>query len=134
MYSQSRDINHKNPRNNGVANFHILTKEKCSILTHDLKITGGHSVLVDEISEENKRVHEKIYVYPHTKLHDKYKTVTMHNENFICVENEKIEVVYMLLLESDDPDPYKVYGVYVNGGYLVETCGVIPFRHLGYRF
>lgn len=121
-----------NSKKRKITNFYKLDKSKNSILTHDLIITGGHSVVLnkDEISEQNLKYMESINTDNNHKVHDKYKLLCSKNPDFECVVNEQVEDVYMLLLENNDP--LYTYGVYVNGGYLIESCGEQSFINLGY--
>jgi hypothetical protein len=103
---------------------------KCSTskyleLTEDLYITGCHSILVDKLTEEQQAV-----ITEHLgKLY-----VTDRKHRLIAVADERAEpwtqagthTIWHFALESDDP--LRNYGVYVNGGLLVETCSIQHLR------
>jgi hypothetical protein len=110
-----------NKKNKNMSNFFILEKNKKNILTHDLIITGKHSSLVDIINEKNKKIMSGIYKNKYNKIHDKYKLLSYLDNNFICKNDEITENVYIIVLEGNDKK--YTYGIYVNGGYLVESCG-----------
>ena len=119
-----------NSKKKKASNFFILPKDKCSILTHDLIITGGHSIIVDTLTKNELNFMENIYKNNYYKLHDKYKLLPIIHKDFICKNDESVEDVYMLLLENTDSQ-YS-YGVYANGGYLIETCGEQSFINFNY--
>jgi hypothetical protein len=94
-------------------------------LTEDLYITGCHSILVDKLTEEQQAV-----ITEHLgKLY-----VTDRKHRLIAVADERAEpwtqagthTIWHFALESDDP--LRNYGVYVNGGLLVETCSIQHLR------
>ncbi len=87
--------------NNIMNKFYVLSKEKNNLLTRVM-------------SSKMKKICGMI------KVHDKYKLVTFYNNDFYGKTDQSSEIVYVLLLENDDKT--KVYGVYANGGILVETC------------
>ena len=119
-----------NSKKKKITNFYVLPKEKCNILTNDLIITGGHSIILDKLEDDDLKYMESINSNNNHKLHDKYKLLASKHKDFICKIDESIEDVYMLLLENDDP--LYTFGVYVNGGYLIETCGEQSFIKFGY--
>ena len=120
-----------NSKENIKYKFYRMKKEKKEILTHDLLITGKHCVLYDNITEKQ---HKKMNLMgiENLKVHDKYKLCSIYDYAFEGETNEKIEDIYTMVLESDDND--KVYGVYVNGGILIETCSINACKNLGLIF
>jgi hypothetical protein len=76
---------------------------------------------VDEITEEQHNKMKSTGI-KYLSVHDKYKLVTFFNEDFIGKTDKSEERVYLLVLEADDD--HKVYGAYVNGGMIIETCGI----------
>jgi len=106
---------------NVMSKFFVMDKSKNDLLTKDLIITGGHSILVDEITEEQHNKMKSTGI-KYLSVHDKYKLVVFFNEDFVGKIDKSEERVYLLVLEADDD--HKVYGAYVNGGMIIETCGI----------
>ena len=99
---------------------------KCSTtkyptLTNDLYITGCHSILEFPISEVQK---EKI-VNHIGKLYvtdKKYRLMACVDERAEPWNSKGTYTVYHFALENEDDSMN--YGVYANGGLLVETCAI----------
>ena len=106
---------------NRMSKFFVMNKSKNDLLTKDLIITGGHSILVDELTEEQHNKMKSTGI-KYLSIYDKYKLVTFFNEDFVGKTDKSEERVYLLVLEADDD--HKVYGAYVNGGMIIETCGI----------
>ena len=117
-----------NSYKNTMKKFFVMDKSKNDLLTKDLIITGGHSVLLDNLTEEqyNKMKSSKT---KYIKVHDKYKLLAFFNEDFVGKKDKTEETVYLLVLEADDD--FKVYGVYVNGGMIIESCGMAICKQFG---
>ena len=117
-----------NSEKNTMKKFFVMDKSKNDLLTKDLIITGGHSVLLDNLTEEqyNKMKSSKT---KYIKVHDKYKLLAFFNEDFVGKTDKSEEIVYLLVLEADDD--LKVYGVYVNGGMIIESCGMAICKQFG---
>jgi surface protein len=117
-----------NSEKNTMKKFFVMDKSKNDLLTKDLIITGGHSVLLDNLTEEqyNKMKSSKT---KYIKVHDKYKLLAFFNEDFVGKTDKSEETVYLLVLEADDD--LKVYGVYVNGGMIIESCGMAICKQFG---
>jgi hypothetical protein len=86
-------------------------------LTEDLIITGQHSILVDTLTEEQRKLtleHTgKIYV-----TDKKYRLIAAVDERAEPYESEGIFTIWHLALEHENY--YMNYGIYANG-LLVET-------------
>ena len=108
--------------------FYVMKKEQRDILTHDLLITGKHCLLYDTITEKQ---HKKMRAtgIEQLKVYGKHKLCSIYDYAFEGKTDETIEDVYTMVLESDDHD--KVFGVYVNGGVLIETCSINACKSLG---
>jgi len=91
----------------------------------DLIITGGHSILVDELSEDQKSNTLK-YWESLEKVDDKYRLLAVVDEKSQIYEEEGIFKIYHFALESDDET--KAYGIYANG-LLVESCPINYFKN-----
>jgi len=99
---------------------------KCSTesypqLKEDLYITGCHSILVDEITEKQKEETinhlGKIYI-----TDNKYRLMACVDERAEPWNSEGLYNIWHIALEH--PDEKMNYGIYVNGGLLVETCSI----------
>ena len=84
----------------------------------DLFITGGHSILVDKLTEyesnETNKVNGKI-----TKIHDKFSLLSYLNLK--STPHTKKDVFTIWNFSLDDVNTEENYGVYANG-LLVEAC------------
>jgi len=94
------------------------TQENYPEVSEDLVITGGHSILVDELSEEQKEATEKYWKIFH-KTDDKYRLLSVVNNKAVPYENSGDFNIYHLALESDNE--LLNFGIYANG-LLVESC------------
>jgi hypothetical protein len=93
------------------------TSEHYPELTEDLIITGGHAILVDELSEEQKE--KTIDLLGQLYVTDgKYRLLSCFDEKAQPYEVEGIYTIYHFALENDNY--YMNYGVYANG-LLVES-------------
>lgn len=79
--------------------------------TKDLFITGGHSILVDFLNEEEK-IKTKKYWTDYIKIEDKYLLLACVS-NFEKIENNEVYELFHIVLENDDVQ--KQYGIYANG-------------------
>ena len=97
---------------------YVCKKEKYPEVTEDLIITGCHSILVDNITDEQRanlmRVMKDIYV-----TDSKYRLIASLDERAEPYACEGIFNIYHFALENDSY--YKNYGVFANG-LLVESC------------
>jgi hypothetical protein len=104
---------------------------KCSTVNYpelkqDLFITGCHSLLVDKLTEEQRegiiKTVGKIFV-----TDKKYRLMASVDERAEPWNSEGNHSIWNLALENDDPKMN--YGIYVNGGLLVETCSINTLRN-----
>ena len=88
-------------------------------LTKDLYITGCHSILVPRLSDKERRKTEEILqqVFITGKM---YRLMACLDERAEPWVSDGMYTVWHLALENKDVT--KNYGIYVNGGLLVETC------------
>ena len=84
-----------------------------------LIITGGHSILVDSLNEQEKSIQKK-YGFE-SMIEDKHLLLAMVCDKFeqIIPETNEIQTVYHLVLENSDDE--KNYGIWANG-ILSESC------------
>lgn len=92
--------------------------EKYHELTEDLIITGCHSILVDHLTDEQKKLSEeitgRIYV-----TENKYRLISMLDDRAEPLQEKGIFSIWHLSLENNSD--FNNYGIYANGGLLVET-------------
>lgn len=86
-------------------------------LTDDLIITGGHSILVDDLGINKKR-NERIM--RNKMIDDKYLLLASISGDFVKIQESHPFTYYHLVLESDDPN--KQFGIWANGVLSESTC------------
>lgn len=86
-------------------------------LIDDLIITGGHSIMVDELTKEE---HEKtVSMWNVYQIDNKYLLMAGISDKFEQIQGKEIFNYYHFSLENDR-NPDKCYGVFANG-VLTET-------------
>jgi hypothetical protein len=101
-----------------------LTKEVEPNLTKDLYVTGGHGILVDEISEDQKT---KLLTNDNKdceKIGDKYLLLACVDERFEEVTSDEVFDIYHICLENEDIKTH--YGIWANG-ILSESISEVCF-------
>jgi hypothetical protein len=90
-------------------------------LSNDLYITGCHSILVDELSDDQRKATTdqvgRVFV-----TDKKYRLMACIDERAEPWVSEGTYTIWHLALDNEDERMN--YGVYVNGGLLVETCSI----------
>jgi hypothetical protein len=90
-------------------------------LTEDLVITGCHSLLVKELTEEQRaatiKIHGRVFV-----TDKKYRLMACLDERAVPLDSAGRHTIWHLALENEDVKMN--YGVFANGGLLVETCSI----------
>jgi hypothetical protein len=88
-------------------------------LTEDLIVLGGHSLLVDELSDEIKEKYKKRNVFGGKleKIDNKYLLLAGLSDKFVKEENTNLYTYYQMVLEGENDSRY---GIWANG-VLVET-------------
>lgn len=111
-------INNQNNQNKKRDRLYRFNKNNYPELFEDLIITGGHSILVDELTELQK-ANTKKYWKTAKMTENKYRLLTCINENCIQYNITGSVNIYHFALEHNDSSAN--YGIYANG-LLVETC------------
>jgi len=95
-------------------------------LTEPLYITGCHSILVDSLTDEQRAqsIHHLKRIFVTDK---KYRLMACVDERAEPWLSEGTYTVYHFALEHENP--LMNYGVYANGGLLVETACIDRMRH-----
>ena len=90
-------------------------------LTEDLFITGCHSILVGKLNDvEREKTIKKLGATFMTE--HKYRLMACIDERAEPWDSEGQYTIWHIALENTDPKMN--YGIYVNGGLLVETCSL----------
>ena len=111
IYNSSDKLRGKN-------RLYLLSKDKYPELTEDLIITGCHSVLVDRLTDKQRAdIMEDLGMILVTDR--KGRLMAIYDERADTYEEEGLFNIWHLALEHDDERMN--YGVYANGGLLVET-------------
>ena len=94
----------------------VLPKNKN--MTKDLIVTGGHSILVDDLGEY-KEENKKLFAFETPKIDNKYLLLSSVSKDFIKMENNDTYTYYHLVLENEGDNELR-FGVWANG-VLTET-------------
>lgn len=98
-----------------------LSKKLYPELCDDLYLTGCHSLLVDSLnSEQIEKTREKLGKVFITDR--KYRLMACLDNRAEPWQNDGVFEIWHFALESDDEE--RNFGVYANGGLLVETCSI----------
>ena len=102
-----------------------LPKSAYPELTDDLIVTGGHSILLPELTEEQKEAeleeHGELFV-----TEDKYRLMVAHDKRAVPHEEQGVFNIWHFSLENEQKGWN--YGVYANGGLLVESASEIVMQ------
>lgn len=91
----------------------------------DLIVSGGHSILVDELTE--LEIKEHLLKWPELKkIDDKYLILAGLSKKFEKITDDNEYEVYHIVCD-DDGDENKQYGIYANG-VLAESISSYHFN------
>jgi hypothetical protein len=95
-------------------------------LKEDLYITGNHSILVDTLTEVEReqliKHMDRIFI-----TDNKYRLIACVDERAEPLTSEGVFPIWHLALENENTKMN--YGIYVNGGLLVETCCIDTLKN-----
>jgi len=94
-----------------------MEKTETNGLIEDLIVTGGHAILVDELTEEEKELQEKEDFS--IKIDDKHLLLLGLSDKFIQMKDSNIYTYYHLVPENNGDDDQR-FGIWANG-VLTET-------------
>jgi photosystem II stability/assembly factor-like uncharacterized protein len=94
---------------------------------HDVILTGGHSILVDELTEEEDK-HNKLHYNFERTIHDKKFLLACSSDKFEKIEDDKEYELFHFVLESENNN--NNYGIYINDDILSESCPKNDFDKL----
>jgi sugar lactone lactonase YvrE len=103
---------------------YIWRKTEENELIEDLIITGGHSVLLDKLTNDD--ILNQIRFRSVMKIDDKFLQLSCNNKHFERIEDENIYTYYHLVLESDSN---KVFGIWANGILTETICESYFLKH-----
>lgn len=116
------DLIGNNPMINNPENFcgcmYKMEKTYDNGLIEDLILTGGHSILVDDLGsfkEENDKLFGSSQM-----IDDKYLLLSSVSDKFVKLDNTNLYTYYHFILENNGNDDDERFGVWANG-ILVET-------------
>jgi hypothetical protein len=96
-----------------------MVKTETNGLMEDLIVTGGHSILVDSMTEEENELNEQLFWGEVPMIDKKYLLLAAVSTHFEQIKNKKPYVYYHLVLDNEDDDEAR-YGIWANG-ILTET-------------
>ena len=95
-------------------------------LSEDLYITGHHSILVDTLTEGQReqlvKCMGRLFI-----TDNKYRLIACVDQRAEPLASEGVFPIWHLALENKDVKMN--YGIYVNGGLLVETCSIDTLKN-----
>jgi hypothetical protein len=104
-----------------------MEKTETNGLLEDLIVTGGHSILVDDLGEQ-KELNEKLF--GEHKIEDKYLLLAAASKNFVQLTDNNKYTYYHFILENNGKDDMQ-FGVWANG-VLTETMSKRVFNQAGF--
>ena len=102
---------------------YTYSRESNPDLTEDLHLTGGHSLLLDTLTDEESNDMKKIH-WPTKEeymVEDKYKLLACFSRKLRMSTEQNAEIYHLTLEPPENAKPSHVYGIYANG-ILVESC------------
>jgi uncharacterized repeat protein (TIGR03803 family) len=85
--------------------------------SHNLMVTGRHSILVDNLTKEEKEKSKEYFADIDYKIEDKYLLIAAASNKFIRMTDNNIYTYYHMVLDSDKDERF---GIWANG-ILTET-------------
>jgi hypothetical protein len=102
---------------------YTYSRESNPDLIEDLHLTGGHSLLLDTLTDEESNDMKKIH-WPTTEeymVEDKFKLLACFSHKLHISTEQNAEIYHLTLEPPENAKPSYVYGIYANG-ILVESC------------
>ena len=119
----------KNPDHNERTSDRMYKYSKEDNMTDDLYITGGHSILKDKLSDNERKEMQNMVNklrngenVPLFMTNGKYRFMSMFDQDAKMVESKEEVEVYHVALEHEDR--FMNYGIFANGK-LVESCNIV---------
>lgn len=111
-----------------------MEKTEQNGLLKDLLITGGHSIMVDSISEEEYKRYGELGLsnfFEENKIDDKKALLACVSDEFMKLTDSNIYTCYQIVPENDGNDDRR-FCVWANG-ILIETSSKKYFKTQDYR-
>jgi len=105
-----------NPEKWGECMYKMEKNEEKEVF-EELIVTGGHSILVDDLGEHKQMNDSRFGITP--KIDDKYLLLSSVSTDFVKMDNYEKYTYYHFILENNGNDEER-YGVWANG-VLTET-------------
>ena len=110
---------------NNLHKIYKLSKDKDDKLIDDLYITGGHSILVDYLSDDEIFNTKKYFNNTTPQIDNKFKLLACIDERFEhVVFDEPIELFHILLENNDINQQFAIFA----NGILTETIDELHFK------
>ena len=113
-YSELNPFSHVSDKNK----LYVCSQGQYPSITEDLILTGFHSILVDSLSDDEKKDSKQILGRTY-KTDTKYRYPVCLDKRASAYTGTDIHTVYHLALDNDNY--YSNYAIYANG-LLVESC------------
>ena len=95
---------------------YTYTQKSNPELIEDLYLTGGHSLLVDALSEtESNDMKQAEWLDTEFMVEDKYKLMCCFNKKLEVSANQNVELYRIALEAPENASPTHVYGIWANG-------------------
>ena len=120
MCSHSRSCDYVQSAYNQMYTYY---REKNPDLIEDLHLTGGHSLLLDTLTDDESVNMKKIH-WPTKEeyiVDDKYKLLACFSRELRISTEQYAEIYHITLEPPENANSTHVYGIYANG-ILVESC------------
>ena len=111
-------------KNSNKCSVYNMYKFKSNNFDEPLIITGGHSILVDNLGDYEKK--NKEFFGENKKIDDKLLLLAVVTDDFVEMEDNYEFIYYHFVLENNDE--YGQYGIWANG-VLTETASKHHFLH-----
>jgi sugar lactone lactonase YvrE len=109
-----------------------MEKTETNGLLEDLIVTGGHAILVEQVTEEQQNAYEPIGVKGYLeKIDDKFLLLAAVSEEFVQLTDDEIYTYYHLVPENNGDDNQR-FGIWANG-ILSETPSKNQFLNHEYQ-
>jgi hypothetical protein len=98
-------------------------------LIEDLHLTGGHSLLLDTLTDEESANMKKIHwsTKEEYMVDDKYKLLACFSRELHLSAEQYADIYHITLEPPDNSKSTHVYGIYANG-ILAESCSILSME------
>ena len=113
---------------------YILEKTDDNGLIEDFIVTGGHALLVDQLTDKELQTYKEMNIFDNgkpIKIDNKFLLAAGVSSLFKQITEQKIFTFYHLALESNSNDDER-FGIYANG-ILTETVSKNLFNQFNYQ-